>query len=250
MAPTFFVDYHNVHLELARTHPLPARRGAFDQDTVAWVVDRLCERIQRWRSRSVPSWTSCDIRFYSGWFDGDTATDHHGMVAGAVRRLPSVLPGRVRFGYHVATSLIDLPATRITHTLRPRRMPRLRWSFPVHGCQLPGACPIRAAADCLEGMPCSANGCNGSAEHAVRGVEQKTVDSHIVCDFLTIAREEPAVLLSNDTDFVPAVLLAASQNPGRVYWMRLPGPNGLDPDAYHENDLRRYSVELVDLAEE
>ena len=246
--PSFLIDYHNVHGILSLTHPTPRRRGLFSQDVVDWVVDQLCSALQKWRQDECPSVLDWDVRFYSGWFEGEQDTDHAGMVRSALMKQRRLLAGRVRFRYQLATSLVDLPGELLQHTLRARPLPRLAWKPAPAGCSSPAACHVERIDRCFREGVCGHGGCTVALSTVGRQLEQKIVDSHMICDMLSLAEDRDVVLVSNDTDFVPAMLLSAGRWPGRVRWMRIPeSTHAWLPGPYHEDALRRRDMVFCEL---
>lgn len=244
----FLIDYHNVHSVLARAYPAPRRRIQWSQDIVDWVVDRLCQSLQNWHRIHTPSQMTCTLRLYSGWYLGTADSEQAGMVRRSLRNQQTALPGRVRFIYEIATWLISSPGEHIQHTLRPRELPSLHWLIPPTGCQCPASCGMQAIAECLRRDTCTVANCSVALSSATTRLEQKAVDSHIICDMLALAQDERIVLVSNDTDFIPALLMCAKSFPGQVCWMRIPEPNRfMASDVYHEPALMRNRIELHEL---
>ena len=203
----FLIDYHNVHAVFARSHPVKSRRPRFAQDVVAWVVEKLCTALREWRRTVKPDLVNCELRFYSGWFRNDQDSEQAGMVRAALRAQPPVTAGRIRYRYTLATSLVDVPGEPIRYTLRPRPLPHLDCAVPFIGCVSPGTCGVAAAANCLNADRCTVGGCTMRPSNLLSNLEQKIVDSHIVCDIISLAEMSDVVLVSNDTDFVPPMLL-------------------------------------------
>jgi hypothetical protein len=193
------VDFHN----------LPPRLKDGSPESLARAVDGLI-------LSNYPNVDEVEIRLYGGWYeeqglsrDGTRLTQEVGAV------FPLTLigtDGNVRYiRCEMASSLIDSRSDMFPATLRYRhgldtflRDPHptrcidktnctvplvMRWSR--NGCPTPG-CPVRS----FEAFRCN---------------QQKLVDTLICCDLLSLATstpETPVFLISEDDDFVPALLSA------------------------------------------
>lgn len=173
------------------------------------------------------------FRLYGGWLEGGALTQRASQVAQLVSAafpLPMPLPDRsfLRGDWELAHSLLSNPSVRFENTWRRRAsVPRLRLSrSPApDGCASDRShCPASLLRQITRSSTrtCPAAGCVVRSGDMFATAEQKQVDTMMTADLIELARD-PRILVvcvSDDTDFVPA-LVAASYAGGRVGYCNL-----------------------------
>lgn len=201
------IDFHN----------LPPQLKAGNPESLARAIDALI-------LSHYPRTHEVNIRLYGGWYEEQgLSKDGTRLTQEVGASFPLSLigeDGEVRYvRCEIASSLVDSRSDLFPATLRNRhgldwfiRDPQparcidkanctvslvMRWSR--NGCPTPG-CPVRSI-------------------EAFRCIQQKLVDTLICCDLLSLAVPDPATpvfLISEDDDFVPALLLAGLR--GAAIW--------------------------------
>jgi len=216
------VDYHNLHRARMPSFSRPARRSSMDGDTVNFIIEQLLSGLGgALRRLPVPPPDRLVVRLYGGWFQEARLTDDAQMVQRAIRSAPSRI-GRCRFRCELAYSLLTKPDVLITHTLRQKqRTMDLRIHGSLPGCALPEQCHVLALKRLLDSRRCPETYCPADMSMALKGHEQKCVDVHMACDLLTLAQDgedAPILLVTDDTDLVPAMIYAISVRERPITW--------------------------------
>jgi hypothetical protein len=208
------VDFHNLPRQVKGTDPASLARS----------IDAVI-------TSYYPGTREVNIRLYGGWYD-DRGLSRDGtkltQEVGNAFPLSMAGPGgTIRYvRCEIASSLIDSRADLFPSTLRhrhgldwfirdphpPRCLDQSSCTIPIvlkwsrNGCPTP-ACPVTSI-------------------EAFRCIQQKLVDTLICCDLLSLAAADPEVsvfLVSEDDDFIPALLLAGVR--GAAVWHVRTKPN-------------------------
>jgi uncharacterized LabA/DUF88 family protein len=201
------VDYHNLPRQVRDAGPASLGR----------LIDAMISS-QRLEVREI------SIRLYGGWYD-DQGLSRDGTkltqeIGGAFPLLLVDVGGKMRHVHcEIASSLVDSRGDLFVSTLRHRH--GLDWyvrdPHPV-GCIDQANCTIPVVMRWSR-RGCPRAGCPVSSFEAFRCYQQKLVDTLICCDLLSLAVIDPATpvfLISEDDDFVPALLLAGVR--GAAIW--------------------------------
>ena len=157
------------------------------------------------------------VRLYGGWYtDRGLSRDGTVLSQGISRTFPLVskLPAGVRrIHCEIASSLIRLRGELFVATVREARgFERLMRSLNPQHCTLKPSCTIQGVVHWSRGG-CPEPGCPVLAHEAFITQQQKLVDILIACDLLALAEAGNAsrvLLVSEDDDFIPALLQARS----------------------------------------
>lgn len=172
------------------------------------------------------------IRLYGGWYEGVSMTSRASQLAQIAADgdpFPLTHGGRSVAGrVELASGPIHTPGVVLPHTHRVRETaPRLRRTPGADepSCCSDSACSARKLARWSEGPQkiCPTEGCTVPYSRAFFGREQKMVDTMIAIDLieLTVSQRIGSVaLISDDTDFVPALLYAGQKSTGQVVSFR------------------------------
>lgn len=172
------------------------------------------------------------IRLYGGWYEGNVLTSRASRLAQLaaqadpfpVHHQGAFIAGMVE----LASGPIYAPGLVLPSTHRIRdTAPRMRQTpnFKDPSCCGDSSCAAKRFARWSEGprKVCPAEGCNVTYSQAFFGREQKMVDTMITVDLIELAvtrRMGAVVLVSDDTDFVPALLYAQQAGEGGVTVIR------------------------------
>jgi hypothetical protein len=158
------------------------------------------------------------IRLYGGWYE-DTGLSKDGTLL--IQEISNNFPRPIRgpngaichTHCEVASSLLAMRGDLFFSTVRERRgMARLlRAGAPTACIDIPNCTAPNVIEWSRKGCP--AAGCPVSHTDAFVCRQQKLVDILLCCDLITLARVGPDArifLISEDDDFIPALLLANS----------------------------------------
>lgn len=173
------------------------------------------------------------IRLYGGWMSGGILSRRGSEVAALLAGadpFPLVASDgtTVRGAVAMAHGIIDEPGMVLEDTYRSRgSIPRLRLrDTPLpQGCvDEPTSCPAKILTRFTKAgtRMCPANAYAVTAASAFVVHEQKMVDTLLACDLLALADDTAcvaAVIVSGDTDFVPALMLARRKTPMAISWL-------------------------------
>jgi hypothetical protein len=181
---------------------------------VASLVTQV-EALVRW---TCPDACEVYVRLYGGWYDASGLSNDGTVVAQEVsNNFPRVVrssSGAVcRTHCEMASSLIAIKGDPFLATVRDRRgLARLlRTPAPV-GCIDAPNCTAPCVIEWSR-KGCPTSGCPVSGSEAFMCKQQKLVDILLCCDLITLTSAGPQVklfLVSEDDDFIPALLLARS----------------------------------------
>lgn len=201
---TLLVDYDNLHL-------LMRRRGA------RHAITSLVEALGLWQ----PAWgRRVTCRLYGGWLHGSSLSrDAQRLIPDVQREFPRSIRVRSTGGAHavicevqLARSLACDPAVVLTHTYRPRSLPRRLQcdSAPFSGCVAPSQCPIAPLEPFISNTKCPVTNCSVEPETVLARAEQKLVDSMLIVDLVHFAdtMPRPLVVVSADEDLWPGIRFA------------------------------------------
>ena len=187
------------------------------------------------------------IRLYGGWFEGAAMTSRaseYAKLAQLGDPFPLVDSDR-RIAGHVelATGPIASPGMVLPHTYRRRgSAPRLKRTPALNdpSCCGSSACSAKRLAGWSEcpRKVCPTPDCTVTYADAFSGSEQKMIDAMLSIDLIELVltgQMSAVAVVSDDTDFIPALLYAARQGEGQVVSIRAhPNPGcsrGLKPPA-------------------
>jgi len=172
------------------------------------------------------------IRLYGGWFEGAALTaraSEYAKLAQMGDPFPLVTTSR-RISGHVELAMgpITSPGMILPHTYRRRgSAPRLKRTPGINdpSCCGNSACSARRLAGWTESprKVCPTPECNVTYADAFFGSEQKMIDALLSMDLIemiTSSRMSAVAVVSDDTDFIPALLYAAGRGQGQVISMR------------------------------
>jgi uncharacterized LabA/DUF88 family protein len=173
------------------------------------------------------------VRLYGGWMSGGLLSRRGSDVAallGGADPFPLVTADgeAVRGTVELAHGIIDEPGMVLEDTYRRRgSIPRLR----LRDTPLPAGC-VGEAINCPAKIlarftkaghkQCPTDSCGVTATSAFVVHEQKMVDTLLVCDFLALIDDAScaaAMIVSGDTDFVPALMLARRKSVSPLSWL-------------------------------
>jgi len=209
-------------------HALEPRRLAGDLTTdLRCMVEEEC-------GVAVPERVA--VRLYGGWMVNGVLTQTASQVLSAValaRVFPLFCTNRagtvIRGDIRLANELLCLPEISWQHTCTTRQgAPRLR----MNGRRKPSGCyedPATCFVAKVEkftrslGSVCPVPGCNVTNREAFQRLQQKMVDTLMVCDLLHLAAisdsENAVIVASDDWDVLPS-LAAAAHGGLRTSWIR------------------------------
>jgi len=204
-------------------------RDVSDASLFASTLMRLIRAFLAVRSQPIDQLT---IRLYGGWYEGNALTSRASLLAQLaaqgdpfpVHHLGTFIAGMIE----LASGPLHTPGLVLPNTHRIRETaPRLRQTphFKDPSCCGDSSCAAKRFARWSEGprKVCPTEGCNVTFSQAFFGREQKMVDTMITVDLieLAVSRKVGAVaLVSDDTDFVPALLYAQQAGNGGVAVIR------------------------------
>lgn len=172
------------------------------------------------------------IRLYGGWFDGAAMTKRASEFAKLAQRgdpFP-ILTAERRVSGHVelAVGPVAAPGMILPHTYRRRgTAPRLKRTpgFSDPSCCGDAACSAKRLAAWSEGprKQCPTPDCTVTYADAFFGSEQKMIDALLAMDLIemvTFGQMDAVAVVSDDTDFIPAMLYAVHRGDRQVVSMR------------------------------
>lgn len=234
------VDFYN--LPAIREKPARLLRDPDFREGVASAIDQTI----RAAGDLHPKPTEITLRLYGAWHAAQSAnaTDNYGQLMPVVRNYPTRRSG-YRVKVQIAQGPIEHPGIELENTLRVTPgLPIIRFNDPYGTpCGSPANCRITELAQWQKGR-CPAAGCAVTDFDAVASVSQKTVDTLLCCDLLSLAfrgQEDWLAVLSDDDDMVPGLLAAAAHFPNLCQirpprrWPR-----------YFDDVLEGFSIRLFD----
>jgi hypothetical protein len=164
------------------------------------------------------------VRFYGGWYD-EAGLSNDGTLL--VQEISKNFPRPIRTAgggishthCAIASSLLQVRGELFFATLRERRgMARFDRTPTPPGCINAASC---TAPNVIEWSRkgCPTTGCPVSSSDAFLCKQQKLVDILLCCDLVTLATAgltARVFLVSEDDDFIPAIILASSL--GATVW--------------------------------
>lgn len=200
-----------------------------------------------------PSLEHFVIRLYGGWYEGGTLTNRGSEVAQLVSQVdlfPLAIPGGaiLRGDVQLANELLSLPSVQLGSTFQRRSgLPRLRLakSGTPTDCAVPeSGCPVDSyfRLSKKKTAVCPAAGCEARVADCFIVREQKMVDTLLACDVVEGVCQGPGlvVVLSSDSDLVPALLQASQIDAAQV---ALVADRGLLPEE-HVDLLRSLNIDV------
>lgn len=184
----------------------------------------LARSIDALISSHYPATREVSIRLYGGWYDEQgLSRDGTKLSQELGESFPLTLfggDGKIRYvRCEIASSLVDSRGDLFHATLRHRHglNPFIRDPHPAR-CIDQANCTISVVMKWSRNG-CPTPGCPVRSVEAFRCFQQKLVDTLICCDLLSLAIADPATsvfLISEDDDFVPALVLAGLR--GAAIW--------------------------------
>jgi hypothetical protein len=183
----------------------------------------LARRIAAAVSADKPGLKALSLRLYGGWYDESGLTREGTrltQVFGSIFPFPVKIDGAwLNIRCEIASTLVDHPADILPFTLRTKRGLKIRpRSVIPPNCTSPTACGVLHVQAWVRGQ-CPISGCEVPTENAFVYREQKLVDTLLCCDLVALSFRKPAepiILVSNDDDMIPALILGAKLG-GAVY---------------------------------
>jgi hypothetical protein len=194
-----------------------------------------------------PGLEQIEVRLYGGWYDAGGLTKTGTLLAQEIdQTFPLSLrtpQGAARtFRCEIASSLIESRADLFFSTVRDRHgLAWYRRAAPPLGCVDPPTC-TRDVVLRWSRNGCPAPGCAVTHQEAFCSGQQKLVDSLICCDLLSLCTGDPdlvVLLVSEDDDFIPALVLAGRRGQG-VWQLR----SKAGKDRLYDDLLLRSGVRL------
>lgn len=191
--------------------------------TLNELVDRILQ--------TIPKAEQVFIRLYGGWMASGILSRRGSDISAAMSAVglfPRIGDGshRVRGSLTLADALVLTPHLRFADTSRRRLTPpRLRLAgnpLPNNCAGTSDSCPARILKKFTSkpSKECPVDGCTVLCTEAFVVQEQKMVDGMLICDLITLSDMRPrvsCVVVSDDTDFVPGLVIAADRSDA-VYW--------------------------------
>lgn len=203
-----FVDYENLPLRLRHC-------------TIDTMLDVLVEKITR---NAEDQYNALSFRLYSGWYSSNVMTRHAQSLSAIIQSSHYPIYENVRNSKNIKyTTKVDCVLAKevlisqrtITNTLRLNRCvgdyvyfdDPIKMHCPHKDCQLPNAVMVLNREFCVHDK------CQKKPKDLIRQDSQKMVDAMIIVDIATLvfSQHDRFALVSSDSDFLPAILLAVSQ---------------------------------------
>jgi len=161
--------------------------------------------------------------FYSGWHNEECNqfTDLYFMLKNYIDQT-SKRYKKTRLRFKVPLGLAARPEASLLHTKRQHSGVRVYRPKTSSTCIGGGPCLMHEIIQIRKKSKCPRAICDHVLESLIVYHEQKTVDTHIVCDLITYSCEKDIAflsLVSDDDDFVPG-LIQASLNIKDIVWVR------------------------------
>lgn len=176
------------------------------------AVDSLVSILQTASAQLTPRPTEMNIRLYGGWHSAiNNSFTEAREILGAISRKHYPTRRPMRTLLEPADSLIALPTESLPHTHRLwRGLTPFRLADQIATvCPLdPTSCPLHDLDHWRKGKCPRSSNCSRTTGAVANSERQKMVDTAIVADALTLARESRGwlVAVSNDDDIIPAVI--------------------------------------------
>lgn len=165
-----------------------------------------------------------NIRLYGGWYTHNELNNKASEILKIITNI-NIFPyintykmKRVGGSINLAFSLLSLPEFKWKNTRQEKKgLPNLRINTEAltKKCiENKEHCPVKIMQKFTKkkNKLCSVEGCSNKNENVFISYEQKMIDTMLACDLITIS-EKPIytkiVLISNDTDFFPAIALSS-----------------------------------------
>ena len=215
---------------------------------VRHAVTSLVTALGLWQ----PGWgLRVTCRLYGGWFHQSASSRNaQVLIPDLQREFPRSLsvpstggPNTVLVQAELARSLACDPTVVLTHTYRPRALPRgLRCeAAPFSECIAPSQCPIAPLDSFIRNADCPFSGCPAEPQSILTRGEQKLVDSMLVVDLVHFANTiaGPLVVVSADEDLWPGIRLALLRGAHIIHV--LPPRSRVDTSRYQVLETSTYS---------
>lgn len=167
------------------------------------------------------------IRLYGGWYKDEILTHRASILQQSlanINLLPYINPQKMRKvtgKIEIATSLFYLPDLVWKNTYKEKNgIPRLRIKDDLLNeiCESNSSlCPPKILNKFTKdkSKACSVNECSIVHKEIFKGMEQKMVDTMMVCDIISFSDEDlvtEVIILSNDTDIIPSIVYAKEKS--------------------------------------
>ena len=166
-----------------------------------------------------PDWGDTLVRLYGGWYNHAGLTrDGTLLVQDLTNDFPLIFrspDGKIQHvRCEIASSLLRYPGELFVATFRPRHgmQPFLKQPPPGE-CVNPNNCTISTVIHWSR-KGCPTPGCAVSSQDAFQCNQQKLVDTLLCCDLITLSADSSnrIFVVSEDDDFIPALLLARAHS--------------------------------------
>lgn len=167
------------------------------------------------------------IRLYGGWYQNDGLTRNASrlqQMLSQIQLFPLINSDRIITGQILVTSnLLELPSFIWTNTYKETdgiKSVRIKRELLSDVCDGNGlSCPPMMIKKFTKrnSRVCHMDGCSVTYSEVVKGMEQKMVDTLMACDVVSCGDEdlvEEIVVLSDDTDLLPSILLVREKSQG------------------------------------
>lgn len=238
------VDYDNA---------FPPNAALSDQEIVQEMERWLRLLSDRYRDAA-----TYEVRLYGGWYDESDLSRHGSEVARLLPLMPEfpmrVPDGRILRGTITlaVTPMASRDSSPLLGTYRRRgSLPRIRLTrepYPEFCARQDQQCPAAILRSFTKHArrSCPAEACGIVSADAFVIHEQKMVDTMLASDVLTVARSlktlSAIVVVSGDSDFVPALLAARSFGMSELVQLR---PRNHEASSYATTVLAQAGVKVI-----
>ena len=233
MSVLVLIDFYNLPAELTR-------RG----------VEQLWNKLRASIGAEVDDCeTDITLRLYGGWYDERGLSRDGDRIARDLGRSFPILSrhplGLQRVHCEMASSLYLKPDRIFQATVRTRR--GLKHAIKMEGtfdCAYPDLCSIPSVMHWIDGR-CPEAKCYVDSRMAFRRREQKLVDTLLCCDLISFALEStasPIFVVSEDDDFIPALLMATHLGGNICNVRTVAGRRGFYDDILVQSGIRTITV--------
>ena len=235
MSALVLIDYYNLPAEITR-----------------YGVAHLWSRLRAFILAEIGDGeTDIILRLYGGWYDESGLSRDGDVVARDIdRNFPDLIrrssDARIqRVHCELASSLYKIRDRIFPATVRIRR--GLKHAFKTQdsiSCAQPDSCSIPLVMRWLNGR-CPGPQCSVNTRAVFRYREQKLVDTLMCCDLISVAVDTPStptIVVSEDDDFVPAMLLAIHLGGSICHLRTTAGRRGIYDDILVQVGIRTIAI--------
>lgn len=199
------------------------------------------------------------IRLYGGWYMKSTLTPRASILQqylANIRIFPYLsieekinIKGQIE----IATSLFMAPQIQWENTYREKygisKVRVLKEEFGEQCVSNPGSCPLKILTKFTKKKTkvCQIESCGVVHNDAIRGYEQKMVDTMMVCDLISSFQDDEVkalYLFTNDTDIFPSLIQARLHNNSGELFLLFNYDNIRDEYSLFLNELGIHTIQL------